>query len=461
MQADRNPNILLRALLAESGWTYEQLARTVNQLGAENRIRLYYDRTAVAHWTAGTTPRSTTRVLIAEAFTRRLGRRVTPVDVGFDSGHLVLAAPTPAAHGVTGAPGGAGTTGAAERLSALCHLETDPTRRPALRQFIVKDGHPPLSLPAAPLPEQGVRHVLRQWCPDADKVMVLREAVGFFHSAHQFGGGHARTALAAYLGHAVVGWLSLCPSQREHVDLLTGAAHLAHLLACMYSDEELNGVAQQHAEVALDLAVAARNRCAYVVVLSGMSVHALDLGHRRRALSLARAATRSSHVDVPSGVRSLSYGQLARAQAAMGNRQEAMDSLRAADEERRCEPSGGSADAFDVYRYSAADASRRYGQVLAATGDPAGAVTALRRSLELRPSQELLARTMTLYEIGCLQVRLGRLEEAGTSWHQFLDVLPLLRSRRAACASAELGRLLRSHPGAQPARSVLARMETR
>ncbi|MGP4115458.1 hypothetical protein ACTWP5_31745, partial [Streptomyces sp. 4N509B] len=88
----RSDNRRLRELLHEAGWTQEALARAVNALGEEIGAHLRYDRTAVAHWLAGTRPRPPVPQLAAEALTRRLGRVVTVAAAGFaapagESGH--------------------------------------------------------------------------------------------------------------------------------------------------------------------------------------------------------------------------------------------------------------------------------------------------------------------------------------------------------------------------------------
>ncbi|MFD0890311.1 hypothetical protein ACFQ08_37705, partial [Streptosporangium algeriense] len=81
-RADRRPNRRLRALLAEAGWSGQQLADAVNAAGLEAGVSARYDRTAVAHWLTGTRPRPPVPDLIAEALTRRLNRRITPADAG-------------------------------------------------------------------------------------------------------------------------------------------------------------------------------------------------------------------------------------------------------------------------------------------------------------------------------------------------------------------------------------------
>ncbi|OEU88646.1 regulator [Streptomyces abyssalis] len=83
--AQRVPNRQLSALIAEAGFSNAGLARRVDQLGLEHGLDLRYDKTSVTRWLRGQQPRGTTPALIAEVFTRRLGRRLTAQDLGLDA----------------------------------------------------------------------------------------------------------------------------------------------------------------------------------------------------------------------------------------------------------------------------------------------------------------------------------------------------------------------------------------
>lgn len=81
----RSPNRRLAALIAEAGFSNAGLARRVDQLGIEHGLDLRYDKTSVTRWLRGQQPRGTTPALIAEVFTRRLGRRLSAQDLGLDA----------------------------------------------------------------------------------------------------------------------------------------------------------------------------------------------------------------------------------------------------------------------------------------------------------------------------------------------------------------------------------------
>ncbi|MEU5834644.1 hypothetical protein ABZ820_13365 [Streptomyces diacarni] len=82
----RTPNGALRALLEETEWTQAAFARALARLGAEVGVHLRYDRTSVAHWLRGSRPDPRVQHLMAEALSRRLGRRVTVAELGMRPG---------------------------------------------------------------------------------------------------------------------------------------------------------------------------------------------------------------------------------------------------------------------------------------------------------------------------------------------------------------------------------------
>lgn len=81
----RTPNRRLASLITEAGFSNAGLARRVAQLGVEHGLDLRYDKTSVTRWLRGQQPRGTTPALIAEVFTRRLGRRFSAQDLGLDA----------------------------------------------------------------------------------------------------------------------------------------------------------------------------------------------------------------------------------------------------------------------------------------------------------------------------------------------------------------------------------------
>lgn len=455
MTGRRAANESLRALLTTAGWTYEALARNVNALGAENGMRLRYDRTSVAHWLAGSVPRPRTRELIVEAFSRRLCRPVALAELGMGC---------PAGPGVPGAAGPWGEVTAAERgdavahLAELCGADADPARRNLVQEAVCsaagfevprweerRSGRGPGERPGGGGPggEEDTVH--------------LRAAVEFFRRAGDFGGRHARTALVVYLRDDVVPRLHEGGPGGAPPRLLAEAARLVHVLARMYADDIRNGAAQSYHRAALRLAAEAGDRTVYASVLRTMSEHALEVGHRRAALRLAEAAARAAPADTPAHDRALLLAQLALAQAATGDGEGAAATL--AEAERHRVPAPGAALRGTALPSSRASFAHCRGRTLAALGDRAAAVAALRSSVEHHPATAHLHRALTHAELARLLLADGRLGEACTAWHRFLDDYPHLRSGRADRALAELRGNLRAHAAHPPARALLCRAD--
>lgn len=80
------PNAQLRALLQESGMSNKGFARRVVDLGAVRGLAdLRYDHTSVIRWLAGEQPRARARALIAEVLSNKLGRPITPSEIGMET----------------------------------------------------------------------------------------------------------------------------------------------------------------------------------------------------------------------------------------------------------------------------------------------------------------------------------------------------------------------------------------
>ncbi|OOC02989.1 hypothetical protein [Amycolatopsis azurea] len=434
------PNPLLRDLLTESGWTGQELANRTNELGAEIGLQLHYDRTAVAHWLSGTRARPPVPELVAEVFTRGLGRRVTTADTGFG----VAAAPA--------APPLWRTSIAAE-LTELCG--DGPVSRSAMFGCVY-------SLAALSVPGwaelAGTAAVV---CPaergkkiERVEVEAARAMLELFSAADlTFGGGHARSALARYLRTTISPWLRSDATPAVRTDLLGTAAQLCYLCGFLCFDDELHGAAQRYYLAAVRLAHAAGDATQFAISLRALSVQARMLGHRRQAVNLATAATRALPEHASARTRAFLTGQLAVAEAAADDQREAVTHLLAA--ESYLDNAGGASAPVGTYHCAAL--SHHHAAVRACLGERPAAISALTRSLRHRPSTERRARAITLARLAELHLAGGELDRACHNWNQFLDDYPHLSSGRADAALATMRARLRPHARSHPALAVLQR----
>ncbi|GAA3020531.1 XRE family transcriptional regulator [Kitasatospora albolonga] len=449
MAVHRVPNVRLRELLLESRWTGAQLARAVNRIGAESGLRgVAYQRASVHQWLTGTQPRRPVAHLVCAALTERLGRPVGPAEAGFEGSR--------ADSGANGAP-------PANPRSLLTHLATaalSPDRggsvlayQPAAGARLSAEARTAERAPALPYPAAPPGPFPDDGHPPPDP-HVLTLLLPVFSSADLIrGGGHARTALAAFLSSAVPDMLAAASSPVRHTEVLAAASRLSYLCAFMHFDDELNGLALHFYRFGLELARQCGDLTAQAMTLRAMAAQAYELHHPRESLDLARAA---AGIRLPASairVRASVLGQLALAEAATGDRAAARRHIHEAfDLLPRIE---GPAPPVGDYHRAAWD--HHHALVQAESGDLGGAIKSLETSAARRPRTETRSHALVLAKLAERQLTAGRLDAACSTWHQFLDVYPHLSSRRAHSAAARLHRGLLPHRRRHPADHLLQR----
>jgi hypothetical protein len=433
MVTRRLPNVLLRELLAETGWTGEALARAVNQVGAEAGLSLRYGRSSVTHWLSGMSPRSPVPNLVAEAFSRKLGRAV-PVGATGLVGAQRTDTDTPQTRlwemdvvsrlvepQEVGAGGSVPLVGRGYRVGDLAVPSWSD----------VTGMRPRLSWTATPIVKVEGWHV-----------RSAADMVGIFSDADlAFGGGHAGLALGGYLAATVAPWLRATATPAVRRELLMTASRLTYLCGFMYFDDELHGAAQYYYLTNLRLAMEAGDATGYAVTLRAMSGQACLLGHHRQAVHLAEAAVRTASGTVGPQTCAFLFGQLAVAHAAAGDHGDAVRHLLAA--ERHLDRARGAPE--PIGGCHAAALAHQQAEVRARLGDRAGAIQALTVSVRRRPPAERRSRAITLARLAELQLDDGDLEAACGTWQRFLNDYPHLRSRRVDRALASMRVRLRPH----------------
>ncbi|MEU4796681.1 hypothetical protein [Streptomyces sp. NPDC023327] len=448
MTGKKSVNQRLRVLLAEADWTGQQFARAVNSVAAENGLQVRYDRTSVAHWLSGTVPRPRVRTLAAEALGRRLGRPLTPLELGWatDAQHVPPAARPDQPHD------------ALTRLTHLCKADSDPLQGPRLHWSVYQatEASTPDQMVTACTPcGDGIRPVR----PAAPAALVLSSAIPFFSMALEIGGTHARTALAAYLSGDVTVWLrAALPDLEAHSSLITDASRLLYLLARMHSDDAHDGLAQRYFRLAYDLAGTAGDPTTQATALRAMSSQAAALRHLRQSLTLAEHARNLLPDEAPAGVHAYVISQQAVARALAGHRSAARTALQQAETWYRRDAANtvtpGPTPA-DFHTYTPAAWCFQRGKALAALGERAAAVTAFRTSLAHRSMHSHRARALTQAALTRLLLQTGHVEEACVSYRDLLDIAPHLRSARARQALLDLKRMLRPFSKTPSVRRVL------
>ncbi|MGW1007623.1 regulator [Streptomyces sp. NPDC002520] len=346
--AQRTPNRQLAALIAEAGFSNAGLARRVDQLGLEHGLDLRYDKTSVTRWLRGQQPRGTTPALIAEVFTRRLGRRLTAQDLGLDAcapvyaGLEFAATPEEAVDIVSGL----------WRKDSGSHVELRKIAfTPAglvvpSRDWLIGKPDDRVAREAVPrVPAQGRTGAGRDRPGAKDRpeavlapprprghaerapghrvgggdIAALRSVGELFRTLDdQYGGGHARQALVRYLEHECEPMLRGVYGEQTGRRLFAAAADLTRLAGWTSFDIAAHGLAQRYFVQALRLAQAAGDRTYGSYALVTMSRQAVHLGHGREAVQLARVAQQGVGTGAPPVVQALLHTAEARAHGVLG-----------------------------------------------------------------------------------------------------------------------------------------------
>ncbi|MEV3875231.1 hypothetical protein [Streptomyces sp. NPDC049906] len=442
----RTPNPNLARLLDEAGWTRTQLAQQVNRLGPQAGLRLTYDRTAVAHWIAGTSPRPQVRALIVEALSARLGRPVTHAEAG-----LAPAART----SPTGEPGSTGDS--VEELIELGRATMDPSRRGVLAASVFSAA---LTLPAFAAPAHAAPRPTATWRPGQRTVRIGASQVWSVRTMttriadilDELGAAHAMPMASAFLVNTVGPWLKAQADEPVRKDMLAAAADLAYLTGWMAMYEKAHGMGQQYYVQALSLAREAEDQVTYCRTLRGMSLQASHLGHGRKALELADSAAEAAPSAAPRLVAFL-RGQQAHAAAMVGDRRQAHDRLREAENalsraDDRREAVGGYDRTAWLFHMA---------HVLHEERDLQGSVRVLQQSIKHQPTQERQGRAHAYAVLAGRQLALGHVDAACHSWGRFLDDYEHVSSARADDHFRTLRGVLRRHAGARPVAALAQR----
>ncbi|MFI6095740.1 hypothetical protein ACIA8G_09315 [Lentzea sp. NPDC051213] len=443
MPTHRTPNAKLRSWLDRAGWTGDQLARAINDLGGEAGIALRYQRASVAQWLAGMRPRPPVPHLIAEAFSRHLGRPVTVTDLGLES---TLAGMPPSAPCWT-----------LEAAATLLDVTLPAAQPPAA------DGRRAYSVAALAVPywaevsSLSLRDRTALSAPPSVSRADVQDAgtmLRLFSDADlMFGGGRVRQALTAYLRSTIAPWLGADSRPAVRRELLATAAQLSYLCGFVFFDDELHGTAQRYYLTSLRLAAEAGDSVGYVLALRALSVQAGQLGHHSEAVDLAEMAVWTAPKQIPPNVRAFLLGQLSVARAARGDRRTALMALTAAERQL------AQAEKYEssVGVYHSASLAHQQAATTASFGDKITAIRLLETSLRRRPTNERRSRLITLATLAEHQAAIGRMEQSWQTWHLFLDDYPLVNCRRANTALRTMRARIRPHHGNPAARSLIVR----
>ncbi|GHJ38113.1 regulator [Streptomyces sp. TS71-3] len=515
----RTPNRQLAALIAEAGFSNAGLARRVDQLGIEHGLDLRYDKTSVTRWLRGQQPRGTTPALIAEVFTRRLGRRLSAQDLGLDATAPVYAglefastpeeaidivgglwrkdsgshaelrkiAFTPAGLVVPSRdwligrpddrvgrgderaerPGRGEGRPAREGERPAGSRDDDPGRpadRPRARiPEQARGGRPDAADPLGGmggLPEQRRRSVERGpgQRVTAGDIAALRSVGELFRALdNAYGGGHARQALVRYLEHEGEPMLRGVYGEQIGRKLFAAAAELTRLAGWTSYDIAAHGLAQRYFVQALRLAQAAGDRTYGAYILITMSRQAVYLGHGREAVQLARVAQQGVGSSAPHTVQALLHAAEARGHGILGEVRACTASLARAERALDAARSGDEPPHWARF-FDEAQLADEFGHCHRDLQQYRAAAQHAERSLQLRAPGFARSRLFCRVVLATARLGLGELEQACLLGAEAAQHAADMRSVRAHEYVRDFERRLEPYRDAAPVRGYRERV---
>lgn len=436
---EREPNRLLQRLIAEAGFTHKGLARRLNDLGAARGLSgLRYDHSSVLRWLAGQRPRDPVTGLLAEIFALRLGRAVSPEDLGLPAVLTPLDLGQEFNHTWQ------------EGISTVTALWRGDVETKVLTRLHLRDRgrvrrSAALADPSAGGPPRGAGHPARRHGRhrgDPGGHPVLRRA------GQQVRRRQGPPAVVKYLDTAVAPLLG-DGSYAENTGkaLASAAAELTRLAGWMAYDLEQHGLAQRYLIQALRLARGAGDHGLGGEILAGMSHQAIYIGQPAHALDLARAAQLSARRAGVFALLAETHVLEAHAHAALDDRAACASSLHEAELSFDRRRAGHEPDWISYF--DEAYLSAKFAHCFRDLGDGPGAVRHARRSLEM-DGRYVRGRMFNLSLLSAGLLASGELEEACSVAVEALALARGLESARTRSYVADLRRRLDPHAAERP-----------
>jgi tetratricopeptide (TPR) repeat protein len=307
----REPNAQLIAVMDEAKVSNKGLAKRMTDEAAQRGLDLGTTHVAVKRWREGSGIRPQTAALMADVLSAKLGRRITPGNLGFFD-HTRSTPPEPVGYPST----------VPDVLSILDGLSREHADAPIPDQLTVAD---------ADLSSTVLTWMIAR--PDgiqADRpahqrvgmrdVRAIREAAGLFMQLDcKYGGGHGHKALRHYFREDVLPLLNASYSEKVGTSLFGAAAEISQLLAWTAYDVGNHRLAHRYLTSTMRLSQVIDDRMFSARILGNLSHQANYLGNHNQAIQLARAAVEGAKGRATPRVMALSSAMEARALSNAGH----------------------------------------------------------------------------------------------------------------------------------------------
>ncbi|QEU94648.1 sporulation protein [Streptomyces kanamyceticus] len=284
---NREPNAQLISLMDEAQVSNKGLAKRMRDLGRQRGTDLGTTHVAVQRWRSGAGIQPQTAAIMADALSVKLGRRVTPADLGF--------------FGQTEPPTPLDVNYQQSLPDVLTMLDGLAQERPESVDgtgLIVAES----DLSAAVLSWMVARPDGVQADRPASQRVGMRDVRAVRTAADMFmrldflyGGGHGHKALRHYFRHEVLPLLSASYSEKVGNSLFGAAAEISQLLAWTAYDSGNHTLSHRYLISTLRLTKVIDDRMFGARILSNLSHQANYLGNHAQAIQLARAGVEGAH----------------------------------------------------------------------------------------------------------------------------------------------------------------------
>lgn len=315
-------NTRLGNVIDEAGVSAVGLARRMAEVAAEWGLNGYTNHTQIGRWRAGQVPRVRTQLILAEALSRKLGRRVGLNELGF---------------GEDSNPAGTTvelTEGVDQSIDYAVELwKADVNRQPFIHSSVTAADVSAAALSwLLSVSELAPSRAAGDLVTDDDVEGIRANTSVFASLDNKFGGQHSRLAAVQYLDHQVTPMLKGAYSRQVGNGLFAATAELTLCVAWMAYDSGWHSLARRHFILSLSLARQAGERELGASVLSALSHQANLVGDLPIARDLARAARHAAQNSSSQTLNAQFASMEARALATIGARKESQRALAEAHE---------------------------------------------------------------------------------------------------------------------------------
>ncbi|MER8117011.1 hypothetical protein [Streptomyces sp. NPDC094031] len=423
------PNQQLRELIAEAGLTYEALAKAVRQVATECGVALGTNKGMIRHWLNGVVPQGTTPQFLAVALSRRVGRLLTPADLGLPSED-------------TAADDTMGLSLEADPIDVLLPMWRAELDR---RTFLTASAY---SAAAAALPLDYVQEIADRTTAARTghvvgmaEVRAVRDMIRMFSEMDErHGGQHGRSALVQYLRDDVA---PLCRAHFRNEELrrhmLSAASRGVHLLGWKSYDAGQQGLAQRYYLQSYALAVESGITGHDGFIMRTMAMQGLKLHRPEHCQGLAETGLDRAKGKVDNATEALFRVVRAHTLAKGGRRRAALVEADRARELLTTDPGDETPFWALAWGPPAASVYSRTAKVYETLGDYRAAADHYARAATARPATTY-ARIVSLDLVAGaeMQLKRGRIEEACQTWHRAIDHMDGVRSVRTRKAVKDM-----------------------